>query len=51
MTSTFTLGDGKVLIINTKREKYDDIKNDILLSNDNKENIYFIINKKKRISV
>ena len=50
VTQNFTIGGGRVLLVNTERKKYEEIKDciNILKSDDIKNNIYFILNNKNK---
>ena len=50
VTQNFTIGGGRVLLVNTERKKYEEIKDciNILKSDDIKKNIYFILNNKNK---
>ena len=50
VTQNFTIGGGKVLLVNTERKKYEEIKDciNILKSDDIKKNVYFILNNKNK---
>lgn len=50
VTQNFTIGGGRVLLVNTERKKYEEIKDciNILKSDDIKKNVYFILNNKNK---